>query len=204
MEDKTERDAENGTLPGWATPISGGKLPMAEIHIEQKKSNSWMWLVGLLVLALLIWGALELFDRDPEVAAAPVDAPAVVAADPTPLTDVVAVVTAVDPMPLVGRQVQLTGVPVQSVPGDSTFWVGPSESQRLLVVLDEQPTPGTPVEGRVDVDPGQMVTVTGTLRQMPADLAAWQTRWKLDDAAMTSLRNARVYLAASRATVVGS
>lgn len=183
---------------------------MAEIQIERKKSGGWMWLVGLLVLALLVWGLFELLDNDPEVAelppaAAPVVAPAVApaVAGPTPLTDVVAIVAVPDPMPLVGQPVQLTNVAVQAVPGDSIFWVGPSETQRLLVVLDETRTPGTPVEGRVNVNPGQTVSVSGVLRQTPADLQPWQARWKLNEEAMTTLRNGRLYLAADRVTVEG-
>lgn len=36
---------------------------MARINVERKK-NVWPWVVGLIVLLLLIWGAFELMDND--------------------------------------------------------------------------------------------------------------------------------------------
>lgn len=40
---------------------------MADIDIEQKGPGVWPWIIGLLVLALLIWGVMEMFggDRNP-------------------------------------------------------------------------------------------------------------------------------------------
>ncbi len=35
---------------------------MAEINVE-KKSNSWPWIIGL-VLLLLLWGVAEMIDND--------------------------------------------------------------------------------------------------------------------------------------------
>ena len=41
---------------------------MAEIKVERKGPNIWPWIIGLIVLALLIWALMELFGRDePEV-----------------------------------------------------------------------------------------------------------------------------------------
>jgi len=51
---------------------------MAEINIEQKK-KIWPWIIGLIVLLLLIWGAVELLgddDVDPYTPPAAVTAPA--------------------------------------------------------------------------------------------------------------------------------
>lgn len=42
---------------------------MAEIHIERKK-NVWPWVIALIVLVLLIWGAFAI--RDNEGALTPV------------------------------------------------------------------------------------------------------------------------------------
>ena len=35
---------------------------MAEIRVERGGPTIWPWVVGLLLVALLIWGATELFD----------------------------------------------------------------------------------------------------------------------------------------------
>lgn len=122
-------------------------------------------------------------------------------ASTAPITDVVVVVTAPDREALVGRQVQITGVKVQSVPSDKGFWIGPSDHQRLFVRLDEVRTPGTPVEGRVDIDSGQTVSVTGTLRRLPAQDTI-RSNWGLDTNEAAALMNERVYLHAERAQVL--
>lgn len=52
---------------------------MADIDVERKKTSIWPWIIGLLVLALLIWALMEMFESDePEVVATdPVAAPVV-------------------------------------------------------------------------------------------------------------------------------
>lgn len=34
---------------------------MADINVERKGPSVWPWVIGLLVLALLIWGLVEMF-----------------------------------------------------------------------------------------------------------------------------------------------
>lgn len=57
---------------------------MADIDVERKQSNSWIWwLLGLIVLGLLIWWlAAALGDDEPEVATTPLEAPAAVPMGP--------------------------------------------------------------------------------------------------------------------------
>lgn len=41
---------------------------MADINVERKGPSIWPWVIGLIVLALLIWALMELFGRsDPGV-----------------------------------------------------------------------------------------------------------------------------------------
>ena len=35
---------------------------MAEIRVEKKKTNIWPWIIGLILLALIIWGLSEGFN----------------------------------------------------------------------------------------------------------------------------------------------
>lgn len=57
---------------------------MADIKIERKGPNVWPWIIGLVVLALLVWALMELLGSDePEVVGEPV---AVLVADPAGLT----------------------------------------------------------------------------------------------------------------------
>lgn len=37
---------------------------MAEIRVERKHNNVWVWVLGLILLALLAWGLAEALDRD--------------------------------------------------------------------------------------------------------------------------------------------
>jgi hypothetical protein len=41
---------------------------MADINVERKGPSIWPWIIGLLVLALLIWAVAEMVDRDDRVA----------------------------------------------------------------------------------------------------------------------------------------
>jgi hypothetical protein len=156
---------------------------MAEIPVEKKSGTPWwIWLLlGALALAALIW---ILADNDPEpvetaavppadlavpvAPAAPVTpvapaAPATPAADPAgPITDLATLTGAADLAPMVGRQVDLAGVPVAAMAGDRTFFVGEG-SNRLFVLLPEG-RPGVPTEDSVNVNAGQTVALSGTLQ----------------------------------------
>jgi hypothetical protein len=117
-----------------------------------------------------------------------------------PLADLIIILSTPDRPSLVGRQVQLTNVQVRSVVGDKAFWVGPSEAQRLFVVLDEERTPGTPTEGRVNVNPGQTVTVSGVLRRSPSAEEA-RRRLGLSAANAATLAKEQIYLQAQRVQI---
>lgn len=47
---------------------------MAEINVERKRPSVWPWIIGLLVLALLIWALVGLFGSEEEVAQEPIGA----------------------------------------------------------------------------------------------------------------------------------
>lgn len=164
---------------------------MADIRVERRTGLGWLWaLLALLAIAGLVWWLMDEATERPEpaapiVAAPPVQpepVPAVVAQGATaagPVTTLDAILAAPDPRALAGQPVRLAGIPVQAVPGDAIFMVGPSADRTVRVQLTEVPTPGTPVEGKVNVNPGQIVTIEGTLRSSPGgansnDMAAGQ------------------------------
>lgn len=37
---------------------------MAEIRVERKQNNLWVWILALVVLALVVWVLTEALDRD--------------------------------------------------------------------------------------------------------------------------------------------
>lgn len=79
------------------------------------------------------------------------------------ITDLAAIADAAGTS-LVGRDVRLIGVTAGEVPDDAGFWLDAAAGKRVWVVLDEVRTPNTPIEGRVDVDKGDRVDVTGSIR----------------------------------------
>lgn len=113
-----------------------------------------------------------------------------------PITDVVVIASAPDQQSLVNRQVQFADVPVQSVIGDRTFWVGSGNNERLLVVLDEALDSGSN-EKALAVKAGQTLTMNGIVRRMP-NAADAEKQWGLSAAEADSLKNQRVYLQASQ------
>ena len=138
-----------------------------------------------------------------DVAAA---APAAEAGQPAdaagePMTDMAAIIDAPDQPALAGHQAQLEDVTVLSVTGDQAFWVGPSEDRRLLVILDEASTSGGATEGRYDVNPGQTLTISGEIRQMPPMEEARQ-QWNLSDAASAELGTQQIYLHANQLEIL--
>lgn len=126
---------------------------MANIPVERTSGTPWwLLLLGVLLLGLLLWFLIGAFSSDDEVAVVDeVDETEVVSAG---VADPVAV-TALD----------MSNLYVTRVTGDRTFFVAPSEDQagmETLVILDQNASPGAPgVEGQVDINPGQRVSLTG-------------------------------------------
>lgn len=142
---------------------------MAEIPVERKSVPWWIWAVlALLALGALIWLFNSWERDDPGLPLAPV-APVGVGSgnSEVPIRDVALVIAVPDRRPLVGRRVEITNVPVLDVVGDRAFWIGTSPQQRLFVVLKEVPPPGSPTDPSIDINPGQVVSLTGNIRAMP-------------------------------------
>lgn len=137
---------------------------MANIPVKKKTSSSlsWLWvLLALVVLALIawwIWGGTN--DRNQQVNNAPVAAQtstggtltSTAALTGTPLTS------------LVGRNVAINGAPVEGLAGDMALYIGANAGQRVLVVFNQQPSPNSPKEGKLDINAGSHVNITGVVR----------------------------------------
>ena len=174
---------------------------MAEIKIEEKKGSNWIWwLLGLAVLAALLWWLLAgRDDGEPVVAgdtaavvAPSADGPTVGAAATGAITDLAMLGTAAT-ADMAGRQVMLTGVPVQEVVSDKGFWLG-SESERVFVVRGDESSPATPPDGAVNA--GQTVSIFGVVQSMPSDLTQQTAAWNLRSTDVSALAGQRVYVQA--------
>ena len=100
---------------------------------------------------------------------------------------------------LVGRRAHLTGVTVQEIVGDKTFWVGPSEDQQVFVFLEETTDPQG-VEGGVDVEAGQTLALMGTVESVPESP---QQEFEVDPNNAAQLSDEQVYIRAEQAQPQG-
>jgi hypothetical protein len=120
---------------------------------------------------------------------------------PAPGADVTAAKIIENPNAYVGNRVQLTDLKVHSVVGDRTFWIGPSDAQRLFVVLDKSLDQPAQQEWRLDINQGQTVAISGEVRKVPT-AEEIQSRWRgLNDSERTPLENQQVYLHAERVDI---
>ncbi len=127
---------------------------MAEINVERKDRSPWMWIIGVLAALLLIWGMVELFDGDDDLAELPV-ATEPVATTPmatTPVVDPAAVAPAPAPDTTAGEMIPVTVIVatpanyaslrvsgtarVAQVVSDRGFWIDDG-NQRVFTIIDE-------------------------------------------------------------------
>ena len=174
---------------------------MAEIRVERKSvAPWWMWAVLALFVLAIVWGYLAMRGHNTTADSAAVTAESERARSVDGVNDLLVIVTAPERRAFLGRNVQLTHVTVLDVVGDKTFWIGPSNEQRLFVVLNEVPGSSRPgVEGRYNINPGQVLNLTGTIQELP-DAATARAQW--GEAGATAAREEQVYLFAQKAEII--
>ncbi len=142
---------------------------MAEIPVEKKSGMGWLWiLLGLLVLMVLAWLLLASGDDD-DVEYVDDD---IVATD---TLDNDAAMMASAGTYAIGESVDLDGIRVTSLAGDMAF-NAEVNGEPMLVLFNQEPTPGDPTEGEYDINPGSIVNITGSVRSaadgVPANVDA--------------------------------
>lgn len=152
---------------------------MADIDIERKGPSIWPWIIGLLILALLVWGLVEMMGDDEDevdadeaaVVEEPLEpAPPPVTTAPAAAMLPVAAILA-GPDAYVGQTVS-GEARVAEVPTDRGFWVE-ADGQRMFAILNQNVPPEQPL----DVNPGQRVRMDGArvrtdMSEVPGDLDA--------------------------------
>lgn len=130
---------------------------MAEIPIEKKSGMGWLWaLLVLLLIAFLAWWLLA-DDDDEAVDYADSDTAMMAPADSDGMQDAGATALAV------GQAVSLDDVRVTSLAGDMAFNAD-INGQEMLVLFNQEPSPGDTTEGEYDINPGSRVNIDGSVR----------------------------------------
>jgi|GEM_PF-6856217 len=93
-----------------------------------------------------------------------------------------------------GKFLRLESVNVVTVPGDKIFTIGSSESESMLVRIDEPTNPGAKPENVLVVRPNQQAFVVGRLAKYPGDQAA--RGWGLTPEEAQRFSNKKLYLKA--------
>ncbi|WP_412068111.1 hypothetical protein [Rubrivirga sp. IMCC43871] len=130
---------------------------MANIPVERSAGTPWwLWLLGALLLGALLWFLIGAFGDD-DVDDAYVD-------DAEMVEDVDPVVVAGDMDADVDMALDMSNLYVTRVTGDRTFFVAASDdpnAAETLVILDQEASAAPGIEGQVDINPGQRVSLTG-------------------------------------------
>lgn len=136
---------------------------MADINVERKGPSIWPWIIGLLVLALLIWAIAEMVSTDQEQVATETQAPPAAVPAPAPAPGAAGAENLSALMPLgpedANRNVMVNGE-VVGQPTSEGFWIRTPDNQ-VIFVQSTQP-----------VTTGQNVSATGTLQNTPSNQAS--------------------------------
>lgn len=133
----------------------------------------WVWLLGLAALGLIAFMIIQGLNDDGSAASGGGGGGTTQGTEIDPGTAGTVVTDGTDLLPLAsdgdalaayeGATVEATEVTVESVTGDETFWIGSSSSERLFVFLDLAGESGP------DIDPGDEVSLSGTVEPLPVD-----------------------------------
>lgn len=113
-----------------------------------------------------------------------------------PIRDVDVIIIAVDRTANLNRQVELTNTQVQRVASDGVFWIGANPDRTIPVYLDDEVRRSLPAN-EPQLQMGDRVTLMGEIRRSPSteDL---QSKWKLAAQEAEQVRNAQIYIHATR------
>lgn len=144
---------------------------MADINVEKRSPGIWPWVVGLAVLALLIWALVALLDGDDDAEVAVVE-PVATEVEPAPpmgASDATVIAAGLPVSQIVQTPAEWTGrtvageARVVEVPTDRGFWIEDG-GERLFVILDD-----APAERPVHIQQGQGIRMSGAV--VHADLS---------------------------------
>lgn len=162
---------------------------MAEIAVERKGGSMWwLWLLLAAAALLLLWWYLAGRRHEPAASGERVQ---VAGTAVGPVIFPATIYYSTNPEALIGRQVDLQDARVRSVSGGNLLWVGEGEGKQILVALD----------GKYNVNAGQLVNVHGEVRRYPGWDAA-VSKWQADPGLRANFDAQKVYVYADRLEVL--
>ena len=112
------------------------------------------------------------------------------------LSDVVTFAAAADPTTLIGHRAKFTDVQIQKVISDRAFFVGPTATQQMLVLLDQGMKTGPDAPKTEPLKVGQTTSLTGVVEALPTQEAVNQT-YGLSAADYAGIQSQKAYLHAT-------
>ena len=112
------------------------------------------------------------------------------------LSDVVTFAAAADPTTLIGHRAKFTDVQIQKVISDRAFFVGPTATQQMLVLLDQGMKTGPDAPKTEPLRVGQTTSLTGVVEALPTQEAINQT-YGLSAADYAGIQSQKAYLHAT-------
>jgi len=100
----------------------------------------------------------------------------------------VEILTAINRRPFVGRNFQVSTVPVISKSNNQAVWIGTKTTPPMLLILNS---------AQADIAPGTLLDVSGTVEKAPPAAQA-SNEWKLSGSDTSQLENQGVYIQATK------
>lgn len=108
----------------------------------------------------------------------------------------VEVLTAANRRPFIGRNFQVSTVPVIRAVNNQAVWIGTKTAPPMLLILGNGSVPAN-----TQISTGTLLDVTGTIEKAPSASQA-KTQWNLDSTAAAQLEKQGVYIQASHAYAI--
>lgn len=107
----------------------------------------------------------------------------------------VEILTAINRRPFVGRNFQVTTVPVITKSNDQAVWIGTKTTPPMLLVLNGNSA------AHANIVPGSLLDVTGTVEKAPPAAQA-RRQWHLSGTDTTQLEKQGVYIQATNVVAI--
>ena len=186
-------------MPKRTAATAGKETAVPDPAPLSKRQDAPRWLLLLIVLVLLLGvGGGFLWIQSRTGMNHLVNQPATLG-NQGPITAVDQILNESVPANLIGREVALEDAHVQQLVGEYTFWIGPTATRRIPVVLFGELTGRQPPSAANLVE-GQRVRAFGIVRSM-RELTAFGTDPLLGPQELARIRQWPVFISARRVVV---